>query len=354
MLFYYGALSVYGQEAANPAETEPGRMEWEVFPIVTYDTDAGFGYGIKGYLRNLFDGSESYDVILYNSTGGERWYRFQFSYPDYEIRQGEDYGYALDFIADYDKWISYYFYGIGNSSSYNAKKIYTREPMDLSLILNRTLTSSFIFQFGIKYSTIKVVNFPELMLLDAGDFNKDTDHLALLVSAVYDTRNSIINPAEGVNVSVGLELSPRFSFIRTAFDKASLTIQSYQRLIFKELIFAGRITLQQLLGNSIPVQFLIPLGGNLSLRGYSQDRFLDRSSSLLNAELRFPLWWRFGGIAGIDAGRVFSSLDNFSFNEWKVCPAAGLRFYMDNFIVRADLGFSNETTGFYFNFGHIF
>ena len=32
----------------------------------------------------------------------------------------------------------------------------------------------------------------------------------------------------------------------------------------------------------------------------------------------------------------------------------GSRFYMDNLIVRFDVGFGNEMTGVYFNFGHIF
>jgi hypothetical protein len=32
----------------------------------------------------------------------------------------------------------------------------------------------------------------------------------------------------------------------------------------------------------------------------------------------------------------------------------GLRFSMDTFVVRADLGFGKETTGFYLNFGHLF
>ncbi len=354
LLLYYGAIPAFGQVPRNPETSESGGLDWEVFPIVSYDTDAGFGYGIKGYLRNLFDKNESYDVILYNSTKGERWYRFQFSYPDYEIRQGKDYGYAVDLTVDYDKWISYYFYGIGNYSSYVEKKIYSREPIDLSFVLNRTITSSFIFQIGIKYSRIKFVNFPEIMLPEDSDYDINTDNLALLISAVFDTRNSIINPTGGIYVSTGFEVSPHFSFIHTAFNKAALTLQSYHRVIFNDLIFAGRVSLQQLLGNNIPVQFLLPVGGNQSLRGYPQDRFLDKSSSLLNAEFRFPLWWRFGGIAGIDAGRVFSSLDKFTFDGWRVCPATGLRFYMDNFIVRADLGFSNETTGFYFNFGHIF
>ncbi len=354
LVLFWGARQAPGQTSTKLTTAELSKIDWEVFPVVTYDTDAGFGYGIKGYLRNLFDRNESYDAILYNSTGGERWYRFQFSYPDYEVRQGKDFGYAVDIIADYDKWISYYFYGIGNSSLFNERKIYTREPFAMSFVLSKALTSSFIFQTGIKYSIIKVVNFPEKLLPEDNDFYTSTDNLSIQLCAVYDTRNSIINPSDGINISAGFESSAPFSFMNRAFSNASLTILSFHSVIFDELIFAERVTLQQLIGNDIPVQFLLPVGGNQTLRGYPQDRFLDKSSTYINAEFRFPIWWRFGGIAGIDAGRVFSSLEKFSLGEWKICPAVGLRFYMDNFVVRADFGFSKETTGFYFNFGHIF
>ncbi len=346
-IFLFTSMSVDGKISGNQAPSDIKEIDWEVFPIITYDTDAGLGYGIKGYLRNLFDRNESYDAILYNSTKGERWYRFQFSYPDYEIRQGKDYGYAFDFIADYDKWISYYFYGIGNFSPYDNRKVYTREPLELSCIINRTITPSFILQAGLKFSSIRYTNFPEA-LLPSGKFQKRVENICLLLYASYDTRNSIINPVAGMNITAGFESAP------SAFSKASLTIQSYHGILFHNLVLAGRIEVKQLIGNDIPVQFLLPIGGNQTLRGYPQDRFLDKSFTLINTELRFPVWWRFGGIAGIDAGRVFSSLDKFSFVEWRISPAAGLRFYMNNFIVRADFGFSNETIGFYFNFGHLF
>lgn len=353
LLICYAAVPADGQDSLSISSGIPDKNEWEVFPIVTYDTDAGFGYGIKGYLRNLFDKNESYDVILYNSTKGERWYRFQFSYPDYEIRQGTEYGYAFDIAADYDKWISYYFYGIGSNSNYDNRKIFTREPLELSFILNRTLTASFILQAGLKYSSIRYTDFPDSLLTDH-NFQSKADRFSLLITALYDTRNSIINPDEGISLAAGFESAPSFYSPGSKFSKASLSVQSYHKIIYNELVFAERIVLQQLIGNDIPVQFLLPIGGNLSLRGYSQDRFLDKSYTLINGELRFPIWWRFGGIAGIDAGRVFTSLDRFSFAGWKISPAVGLRFYMDNFIVRADFGFSNETTGFYFNFGHLF
>jgi hypothetical protein len=120
------------------------------------------------------------------------------------------------------------------------------------------------------------------------------------------------------------------------------------------VIIAERISMQQLIGNGIPVQFLLPLGGGQTLRGFPENRFLDRSSTLINIELRFPIWLRLGGIAGLDAGRVFPSVDRFTFSDWKISPVAGLRLYLNNFILRADLGLSNETVGFYLNFGHIF
>jgi outer membrane protein assembly factor BamA len=346
--------SLSAQSSVDTDCAKSNEFDWEVFPFATYDTDAGFGFGIKGYMRNVFEVDESYDLILYNSTKGERWYRVQFSYPDYEVRQGSEYGYALDLIADYDKWISYYFYGIGNSSSYDDRKIYTRVPFEFNLLLNRTITADFILQAGLKYAAIGIIDFPDSLLPADYFYINRADQLLFLINANYDTRNSTINPTSGISLTTGFESSPLFSFTNSSFSRVFVNIQGYNKIIFPELIFADRIYIQQLIGNNIPVQFLLPIGGNKTLRGFPQDRFLDKSSTLINAELRFPIWRRLGGIAGVDAGRVFPSLDKFSFNDWKISPVAGLRFYMDNFVVRADLGISSETIGFYFNFGHIF
>ena len=71
-------------------------------------------------------------------------------------------------------------------------------------------------------------------------------------------------------------------------------------------------------------------------------------------ELRFPVYWRIGGVLGVDAGKVWPSLSAMDLMRWAYNPLAGLRFYMDNFVVRADVGFGSEGTGFYFNFGQLF
>jgi hemolysin activation/secretion protein len=99
---------------------------------------------------------------------------------------------------------------------------------------------------------------------------------------------------------------------------------------------------------------LLPVGGGNTLRGYPQDRYLDKTAAVANVELRFPIYWRFGGVVGYDAGKVWNSLPKFDFHRWATNPMVGLRFYMDTFVVRADVGFGKETTGFYLNFGHMF
>jgi hypothetical protein len=78
------------------------------------------------------------------------------------------------------------------------------------------------------------------------------------------------------------------------------------------------------------------------------------TAAVVNVELRFPVFWRFGGVLGLDAGQVAGAPGALTIGAWESNYVAGLRFYMDTFTVRADLGFGKETTGFYLNFGQLF
>ena len=130
------------------------------------------------------------------------------------------------------------------------------------------------------------------------------------------------------------------------FSKIGLIFQSYFRLLFPKLTLANRINLQATSDESY--QNALTLGGNNSIRGLPQDRYLSQTYTLVNTELRFPIFWRISGITGIDIGNSTST------PNWIINPVIGLRLNMDNFIVRADIGFGKESTGFYFNFGQLF
>ena len=331
--------------------------DFEIFPILSYDTDIGFGYGLKSFFLNFLGINESFDLILFNSTKGERWYRFVFSLPDFELRQGKIYPYSLDLVVDYDKWISNSFFGVGNSSSFSDREYYTREPFEISLVFSRGFTKWFVGQVGVKYLSIKNHNFSDGSNLAElpPDLNQATAvYNSININFRFDSRNSFINPSQGLVLETVAEFAPPILLSNIAFNRFGGSIQYYTPIFLPEIVFASRFVFQALNGENLPVQVLLPIGGNRTLRGFVQDRFLDNVSALLNIEMRFLIYWRFGGIVGFDAGKVWNDIGKFDLKNWATNPVLGLRFNMDNFIVRADIGFSKETTGFYFNFGHLF
>jgi outer membrane protein assembly factor BamA len=112
--------------------------------------------------------------------------------------------------------------------------------------------------------------------------------------------------------------------------------------------------MQSVTGSNLPIHTFATLGGNKTLRGFPQDRFLDHAMLLGNIEVRFPLIWRFDGVLFLDGGNVWKDVRAVGLKGWKKNEGVGLRFVLDTFIVRADLGISSEASGFYLNFGHLF
>ncbi len=56
----------------------------------------------------------------------------------------------------------------------------------------------------------------------------------------------------------------------------------------------------------------------------------------------------------LDGGHVWPSVSEIKINKAVLAGGWGLRYYLQNFVVRFDMGFSSEGTGIYFNFGHLF
>jgi outer membrane protein assembly factor BamA len=342
-----------GQLAFAQTDTILQKPTTELMPIVSYDTDTGFGYGVKLFALNHLGLDESFDLVLFNSTKGERWYRFVFSFPDFEKRQAAKYPLAVDVVVDYDKWIRSSFFGVGNASGFDAREYYTKEPVDVSIALSRGFTHSLVGQAGVRYKIINSFNVEHGRVLDqlfpAVNPSK-VRYASLFLVFRYDTRKSFINPSEGLV----LQGESEFASGTSAFTRLGVSAQHYTCFLQSNIVVAARFSMQRLIGKNLPLQVLLPVGGNNTVRGSPQDRFLDRVSAVANAEIRFPIYWRFGGVAGFDAGKVWYKFSDVDLNRWATNPLLGLRFYMDTFVVRLDMGFGKETMGFYLNFGHMF
>ena len=343
LIFVFLLNETVGQNSS----TEANEKDWEVFPILNYDTDVGFGYGAKAYLYNFFESGESFDLTLYNSTKGERWYRFVYSSLDMLRRQGKEYTSAFDLIIDYDKWINqvfysemideYYFYGLNFGKGEKKDEKYIKEPIEITAIFSRAFTNDFIAEMGVRFKGINCYNF---------ETTAKVGHLSALFNFRIDTRTSFLNPEKGILLQISNEYARDIYGQHQSYYRVGLVFQSYLELLFPKLILAARVDLQATTDESY--QNSLTLGGNNSIRGLPQDRYLSSSYTLLNTELRFPIFWRLSGIAGIDIGNSTST------PNWIINQVVGLRLNMNNFIVRADFGIGKETTGFYFNFGQLF
>ena len=343
----------------------------EPLPILSYDTDTGFGYGLKVFFYNRLNTEESFDIILFNSTKGEQWYKFVFSTPDFESRQGTEFPIALDVSFEYDKWKTYnlYYYGFENEETNPAYQNVeftdqcNYELIETKIFLNHAFRKDLTGWFGLKFSSLATYNYRRDTDLTSPDevenkFQEDPSvkYLSANLNCKWDTRNSYINPSTGLVLEVELEYAPDIIEDNNSFFRQAFIVRYFTEIFFKNLILASRAMEQVLISESGSSQFLaIPVGGSNTLRGVPVDKFRFYSEFLFNNELRFPIWWRFGGIAGLDIG-YGSNKDLYPEDtiDWIVNPVVGLRFFMDNFIVRADVGFYNGDIGFYLNFGHIY
>jgi outer membrane protein assembly factor BamA len=328
----------------------------DILPMVSYDSNTGFGTGVKSFFLNHIGWNESIDAVAFISTEGERWFRVVGSLPDFERREGTVYPVALDLVADYDIQTSYSFFGVGNRSTYDDRIYYKREALDLSATLSRGFSPTFVGQAGIRHRSVKNSGYPTASPLglysavpDEFEFGRTTVQSVVR----WDSRNSFINASEGCVLQIEGEKSLSGSG-PSDFFRMGGWLQYYTPLFSSRIVLACRGGIQNLQCDDPPVQILLPIGGAATVRGYAQDRYLDKASAVVNIEARFPVWGRFSGMAGFDAGKVWHEVKEMDFSRWARNPVVGIRYGFDTFITRLDVGFGPEETALYLNFGQLF
>lgn len=358
-LFYSSAAMAVNAQAQTDEKKEKTKKSLSAFPILMYDTDIGVGYGGKAKFVDYMRRRESFDFIVFNSSKGERWYVFTFSIPDIEIRQGKKYPFSFDLKAEYDKYLKYSFYGEGPDSHKEDETTLTYEKKELQLKFARGFSPRFVLEAHYVFRNIGYFKVEEGRPFTA-ELEEVGEQFSPFASLVvrYDSSDSQIHPRRGFRLIVQNDLASsllgnrKASFYRFTFD-----LRRYLLLLGQKDVLAFRFLVQGIGGDKIPLFEYPVLGGGgemNAMRGYKMNRFQDKGKFLLNAEYRFPLWRKLGGNVFLDAGRVWPSLSAARLDKIAFDVGWGLRYYLKNFVVRFDMGFSREGTGIYFNFGHIF
>ena len=130
---------------------------------------------------------------------------------------------------------------------------------------------------------------------------------------IFDSRNSEFDPRRGIYGKAGVRLIKDYTRKTDIFPLIESEFRTYYSFhLIRDITFANRISFEHLNGEA-PFGKYPVIGGEETMRGYPENRFIDENALLLNTELRtwlfeFPTYEvKIGGTLFFDIGRTFSN-----------------------------------------------
>jgi hypothetical protein len=174
------------------------------------------------------------------------------------------------------------------------------------------------------------------------------------LTARYDTRDKQLISTRGTYVNLSFEGNQNFQqseanwWVRTTLDARHL-LPHYDG----KLVFVARFFFDTVNGNTqnIPFYELPTLGGETTLRGFGQSRFIDDTALLFNFEERIPVtqFKAFDYLVDLevapflDIGRVMSGFSTKDLQDFQVNPGTGLRILARPHVVgRLDVAYGRD------------
>ena len=174
------------------------------------------------------------------------------------------------------------------------------------------------------------------------------------LTARYDTRDKQLISTRGtyVNLSVewnqNLQQSGANQWVRTTLDARHLLPHYDDKLVFVARFFTDTVNGHT---QGIPFYERPTLGGETTLRGFGQSRFIDDTALLFNFEERIPVTQvkAFDYLIDLevapflDIGRVMSGFSIRDFQDFQVNPGTGLRILARPHVVgRLDVAYGRD------------
>ena len=266
------------------------------------------------------------------------------------------------------------YFGIGNDSNfdstlwddnyYNYGRWYISNQILYGLELNNKTSYRSELILGIT-SIYQHARIPEESFITEFPPNNITGGIynRAIVGLIFDNRNNLFRPVSGLHSDVRIGLVPNFFNQNNIGLYIQGTISTYKEFdIFLPLVLATRLKYEQV--TSTTAYYALPsLGGPDTIRGFPFERFRDNGYVLANIELRtwlfsLPFWEiEVGGQFFADAGRVFEKpgIDALTENYKMSWGIGGIMAILNpDFLVRGDLGFSNEMFRINVGVGYLF
>ncbi|HJV34488.1 BamA/TamA family outer membrane protein [Geomonas sp.] len=171
------------------------------------------------------------------------------------------------------------------------------------------------------------------------------------VALAFNTLDSEGMPTTGTYIKVSFEESAKWMGSNADFQAYLFEAKHYFPLAEGRFVTVPRFACKQTVGKEIPFLEQAILGGETTLRGYGQNRFIDKSYLLLNLEERIRLFrWEIFKVTAdwelapfVDFGSVMHSLVEATGKTFEFNPGIGLRTVVrPNIVGRIDVGVGKD------------
>ncbi len=337
-----------------------------IVPILVTDPSGDLKYLVAPmFIVNSIVGARgTLNIFRYDSGGRETRFigsyteeierKLGFSYTDPAFWNGE---YAYKVGASFFKNATSRFFGIGPDTPETDETNYTAREFRAN------------WQFGVHVNEVTQLavgeRFREVRVQRGGTdlpFSKEqfpnvdgmegASILGHRVTFLYDTRDNLVSPTDGTQVTAYAELDQNLrNGTNPVYYRYRLELKKLFPSQSKRAILVVRGDLQTTFGNQVPFYERSSLGGQNNLRGFGEDRFIDDHLVVLNVEQRLHvLRTRIVNVVAefevapfVDMGKVFSTFRTRQFKDYEVTPGIGFRGMVRPSVVgRVDYGYSDE------------
>lgn len=177
---------------------------------------------------------------------------------------------------------------------------------------------------------------------------RDANTAALDLSAGYDSRDDVLDPAQGLRARLQVSPAATFGDVESRYVRIEARASTYYRLT-DALVAAARMRVGTTVGTSaesLPADLRFYAGGGGSVRGFSYQSvspigsdgapFGGLSVTETSLELRWRSQRRWGAVAFLDSGAA-SSQSTPGFSEMRSAVGIGARYYFDFAPLRFDI-----------------
>jgi outer membrane protein assembly factor BamA len=331
-------------------DAQAGVFRSLLVPYATINPVLGFGASV--HYEYFFDLHTKFDTDVSQSTKNQAFYRLRYYDPE-----------LFDPRVRFRGWVEYEndrtarFFGIGTTSREDEEANYTLRQWGGELSFGWRLQPHLIASLTerLRQVTIRpgaVDNLPYLKDVFRDIPGENGAFVwAHRLALTFDSRDVVETPSRGQFGQVFIEVAEDALGSDASFVRYGLEGRLWWPHLGDRLVAAVRGLIERVDGSDLPFFELSALGGDETLRGFGENRFLDEGRFIVNAEERIKVvQLHYGDVRTdielaffVEAGRVFRNFADLGSGKVQAVLGGGIRFVAAKQIVaKIDVGIGSE------------